>query len=227
MEGVQFDAAKFNWLGSIAPTNETMVAWKTTGVKTIEDARKNELIAGAVGSSGVTLSLPIMLNDLAGAKFKMVMGYSGSGQIDIAMERGEVSARASSWSSLKTAKPDWIANKDINILVYTGPKPPDLSGVPAVDDVVKNPEDRKVVDVVMVGDKLGHPFATSPDVPPERVEALRKAFVEMEKDPAFLADAAKAKLDVNPVSVETLKTAVDDTLNAASAVKARARKYFQ
>jgi tripartite-type tricarboxylate transporter receptor subunit TctC len=92
VDGVKFDATRFQWIGSIAPTTETMVTWKTTGVTSIEEARQKEVIVGAVGSSGITLSFPVMLNDLVGTRFKMVLGYTGSGALDLAMERGEVSA---------------------------------------------------------------------------------------------------------------------------------------
>ena len=227
MEGVQFDSAKYNWLGSIAPTAETLLTWKTTGVKTIDDARKTEVIVGAVGSSGITLSFPLMLNDLAGTKFKLVMGYTGSGQLDLAMERGEVSARTTSWSSLKASKPDWIANKDVNIIVRSGPKPPDLDGVPAIEDIIKNSVDRQVVDIVTVGDRLGHPFATSPGVPAERVNALRNAFTDMLKDPDFQRDVANEKLEIDPVNAATLEAAVLSALNASSEARERAKKYFQ
>ena len=227
MQGVQFDATKFNWLGSIAPTAETFLTWKTTGVKTIDDARKTEVVVGAIGSSGITLTLPRMLNELAGTKFKLVMGYTGSGQLDLAMERGEVSARATSWSSLKASKPDWIADKDVNIIVHSGPKPPDLEGVPAIEDIVQNSDDRQVVNVVTVGDRLGHPFATSPGVPAERVKALREAFTDMLKDPDFQRDAANEKLEIDPVDAATLETAVLSALSASPEAKERAKKYFQ
>ena len=227
MEGVQFDSAKYNWLGSIAPTAETLLTWKTTGVKTIDDARKTEVIVGSVGSSGITLSFPLMLNDLAGTKFKLVMGYTGSGQLDLAMERGEVSGRATSWSSLKASKPDWIANTDVNIIARSGPKPPDLDGVPAIEDIVKNADDRQVVDVVTVGDRLGHPFATSPGAPAERVEALRRAFTDMLKDPDFQKDAATENLEIDPVNAATLEAAVLSALNASAEARERAKKYFQ
>ncbi len=227
MEGVQFDASRFNWIGSIAPTAETITTWKTTGVKTIADAKKAEVIAGAVGSSGITLSFPVMLNDLVGTKFRIVPGYTGSGALDLAMERGEVSARANAWSSLKAGKPEWIANKDINILVHSGPSAPGLEGVPSVEDLVTNAADRDVVDIVTAGDRLGHPFAMSPEVPPARVEAMRKAFADMVRDPDFLKDAAAANLDVNPVDADTLRAAVLSALDASPESKARAKKYFQ
>ena len=227
VEGVKFDATRFQWIGSVAPTTETMVTWKTTGVTTIEQARQKEAIVGAVGSSGITLSFPVMLNDLAGTKFKMVLGYTGSGALDLAMERGEVSGRAGSWSSLKASKPNWVANKDINVLVHSGPKPADLPNVPSTEDVISSPDDRQVLDIVTVGDTLGHPFATGPGVPADRVTALRKAFVDMLGDPEFRKEAAASNLEVDPVSAEALSGAVNRALGASAASKQRARKYFQ
>ena len=227
VDGVKFDAARFQWIGSVAPTTETMVTWKTTGVTTIEEARQKDVIVGAVGSSGITLSFPVMLNDLAGTRFKMVLGYTGSGALDLAMERGEVSGRAGSWSSLKASKPNWVANKDINVLVHSGPKPADLQHVPGAGDFMSNAEDRQVLDIVTMGDTLGHPFATGPGVPAERVAALRKAFADMLNDPDFRKEAAANNLEVDPVSAEALSSAVEQALGASSASKQRARKYFQ
>ena len=227
VDGVKFDATRFQWIGSIAPTTETMVTWKTTGVTTIEEARRTEVIVGAVGSSGITLSFPVMLNDLVGTRFRMVLGYTGSGALDLAMERGEVSGRAGSWSSMKASKPNWIANKDLNVIVHSGPKPKDLPGVPSAEDFVQGAEDRQVMDVVTVGDTLGHPFAAAPGVPAERVAALRKAFVEMLDDPDFRKEAAANNLEIDPVSAEALSGAVNRALAASAASKQRARKYFQ
>ena len=227
VDGVKFDASRFQWIGSVAPTVETMVTWKTTGVTTIGEARQKEVIVGSVGSSGITLSFPVMLNDLVGTRFKMVLGYTGSGALDLAMERGEVSGRAGSWSSMKASKPNWIANKDLNILVYSGPRPKDLPGVPGVDDFIRDPLDREVLDIVTAGDTLGHPFAVAPGVPSERVAALRKAFGDMLNDPEFRKDAAANHLEVEPVSAEALFGAVNRALGATAASKLRARKYFQ
>ena len=227
VDGVKFDAARFQWIGSIAPTIETMVTWKTTGVTTIEQARQTEVIVGAVGSSGITLSFPVMLNDLVGTRFKMVLGYTGSGALDLAMERGEVSGRAGSWSSMKASKPNWVANKDLNVLVYSGPQPKDLPGVPSVNAFIRGAEDREVLDIVTAGDTLGHPFAVAPGVPGERVAALRKAFAEMLSDPDFRKEAAANNLEIDPVSAEALAGAVNRALGASTASKQRARKYFQ
>ena len=227
VDGVKFDATRFQWIGSIAPTTETMVAWKTTGVTTIEQARQTEVIVGAVGSSGITLSFPVMLNDLVGTRFRMVLGYTGSGALDLAMERGEVSGRAGSWSSMKASKPNWVANKDLNVLVYSGPQPKDLPGVPGVKDFIRDSADREVLDVVTVGDTLGHPFAVASGVPAERVAALREAFAQMLNDADFRKEAAANNLEIDPVSAEVLSGAVNRALGASAASKQRARKYFQ
>ena len=227
LEGVQFDASKYNWIGSVSPTVETMAVWKTTGVTTIEDAKKTEVIAGCVGSSGITLTFPVMLNDIVGTKFKMVMGYTGSGPLNLAIERGEVSARNNSWSSWKASKPEWVTNKDINVLVYSGPKPADLNGVPSVEDLLTNEDDRQVVRIVTAGNALGHPFAMPPDVPKDRVAAIRKAFQDMMKDPDFIREAEAAKLEIEPVAADALEKAVVGALGASDKAKQRARKYFQ
>jgi tripartite-type tricarboxylate transporter receptor subunit TctC len=227
VDGVKFDASRLQWIGSLAPTSETMVTWKTTGVTTIEEARQKDVIVGAVGSSEITLSFPVMLNDLAGTRFKMVLGYTGSGALDLAMERGEVSGRAGSWSSLKASKPNWVADRQINVLVHSGPKPKDLPDVPGAADFMRNADDRQVLDIVTMGDTLGHPFAAGPGVPAERVAALRKAFVDTLNDPDFRREAGANNLEIDPVSAEALSGAVERALGASEASRLRARKYFQ
>ncbi|MEN9708180.1 MAG: hypothetical protein RIQ68_588, partial [Pseudomonadota bacterium] len=99
VKGVMFDANQFNWIGSICPTVETMTMWKTTGVKSIEDARNKEVIVGATGRGAITYMFPAMLNEFAGTKFKIVTGYPGGNDVNLAMERGEVGARNNTWSS--------------------------------------------------------------------------------------------------------------------------------
>jgi tripartite-type tricarboxylate transporter receptor subunit TctC len=227
MEGVQFDAPKFNWIGSVAPSAETLVVWKTVSVKSIDDAKRTEVIVGSVGSSGITLSFPVMLNDLLGTRFRMVMGYTGSGALDLAMQRGEVQGRASSWSSLKASKPEWVTNREVSVLVHSGPKSPDLKDVPSLDDLVTNAQDKQVVDVVTAGDRLGHPFATSPGVPGDRVDALRKAFADMLEDPDFRREAAAVRKEIDPVGVAGIEAAITRAFDASPDAKQRARKYFQ
>jgi hypothetical protein len=137
-----------------------------------------------------------------------------------------VSARNNSWSSWKASEPTWLANKDINILVYSGPKPADLNGVPALESLLKNEEDKQVVRIVTAGNGLGHPFAMPPGVPADRVAAIRKAFQDMLRDPEFVQEAEKLKIDIDPVSAESLEAAAMGALNASDNAKKRARAYF-
>ena len=228
IDGVNFDATKFNWIGSMSPTVETMAVWKGSGVKTIEEARQKDLIAGSNGRSGITYTFPALMNDMLGTRFKIVTGYASVNEINIAMERGEADGRNNSWTSWKTAKPDWIANKDINILVYVGPRPKDMeASVPSLEDLAKTPEDRQLVRLVTSGSRLGHPFATTPGVPAERVSALRKAFADMLKDPDYLKEVAAARLEVEAVSGEELKQTVDELMAMPKAVKDRGKKLLQ
>ena len=222
--GVNFNAAKFNWIGSISPTVETMATWKGSGARTIEDARKKTLIAGANGRSGITYTFPKLLNELLDTKFNIVSGYQSVNEINIAMERGEADARNNSWTSWKTSKNDWIVNKDISIIVYAGPKPADLDGAPSIEDLVKNAEDRQLARLVTSGSLLGHPFATAPGVPPERVKALRDAFSAMLKDPEFIKDVTAARLEIDEVTGESLQRTVDELMAMPTAVRERGRK---
>ena len=119
--GVQFDAAKMQWLGTIAPGVETMAVWHTTGVKSIEDARKREVVAGASARGAITFIYPQMMNEFLGTKFKIVTGYPGGNQINLAMERGEVEARNNTWSSWKATKADWLKDKKITVIAQAGP----------------------------------------------------------------------------------------------------------
>lgn len=225
-EGVQFDARQLQWIGSLAPTVETMLTWKATGVHTIEDAKKREVIAGSNGASGITYMYPLMLNEMLGAKFKMVTGYPGSGALNLAIERGEVEARNNSWSSVKSSKPDWLRDDKISVLVYSGPKQDDLPGVPNLDDLILDPDNRLVSRVVTAGNRMGRPFAFAPDVPIERVNAVRAAFVKMLDDPDFKKEAAAVQSEIQHVDHVTLKKIVDDLFAVPEPLKVRARKYF-
>lgn len=222
--GVQFDAAKFFWLGSISPTVETMAAWKSTGVKTIEDAMKTEVVAGATGKGAITYTFPKMLNDLIGTKFKIVLGYPGGNDVNVAMERGEVGARNNTWSAWKATRADWLKNKDIAILVQAGPTAKDLPGVPNVEDLARSDDDRRVMQLIISGTKLGRPLATTPGVPAERVKALRDAFDAAMKDPDFLQAAQNANVEVDPVSGVAIQKVVEDVLATPKPLIARAKE---
>ena len=225
-EGVQFDARQLQWIGSLAPTVETMLTWKETGVRTVDDAKKREVIVGSNGASGITYMYPLMMNEMLGTKFKMVTGYPGSGALNLAIERGEVEGRNNSWSSVKSSKPDWLRDDKVSILVYSGPRQDDLPGVPNLDDLILDSDNRQVSRVVTAGNRLGRPFAFAPDVPIERVNAVRAAFVKMLDDPDFKKEAAAVQVDVQLVDHTVLKKVIDDLFAVPEPLKIRARKYF-
>jgi tripartite-type tricarboxylate transporter receptor subunit TctC len=206
---IQFDSTKFNWIGNPAAENNTTVTWHTSPVKTIEDAKKQEIPIGATGNN-TSAQFPKAMNALVGTKFKVVFGYPGGNDINLAMERGEVAGRGSnSWGSWKGTRPDWIRDKKINILVQIGlKKTADLPDVPLLMDLAANPDDKAVLRLLSSPTAIGRPVLAPPGVPADRVKALRAAFDAMLKDPAFIEEAKKQNLDIEPVSGEELQQIV-------------------
>jgi tripartite-type tricarboxylate transporter receptor subunit TctC len=225
--GPQFDSSKFNWIGSIAPTVETLALWHTSGVTTIEQAREKEVIIGAVGRGGITYTFPLMMNEFAGTKFKIVVGYPGGNDVNLAMERGEAAGRNNTWSSWKITKKDWLAQKKITILAYEGPKPADLNGVPSLQELAKTDADRQAIRLIAAGTRFGRPLAAAPGVPADRVAALREAFMATMKDPEFLKEAAATDIDVDPVDGETMRKVAEELIAAPKEIKDRARPLVQ
>src|SRR5262245_45868302 len=203
-QGVQFDAVKFLWLGTIAPVVETMAVWSTAGVKTVDDLRAKEIVAGASGKGAITYIYPSMMNEYLGTKFKIVTGYPGGNQINLAMERGEVQARNNTWSSWKATKPTWLRDKLINVIVQAGPRAPDLDA-PSVEELAKTPDERKLIELVTSGTYLGRPMATTPEVPADRLAALRAAYRSTMEDPEFRDEATKAGFEIAPVYGEEMQ----------------------
>jgi tripartite-type tricarboxylate transporter receptor subunit TctC len=212
-KGIQFDTTKFLYIGNPSQENNTTVTWATSGVKTIEDAMKQEVPMGATGGS-TSSQYPRAMNALLGTKFKIILGYPGGNDINLAMEKGEVAGRGSnSWASWKSTRPDWLANKKINILVQIGlTKAPDLPDVPLLMDLAKNDSDRAVLKLLSAPSAIGRPIFTTPGVPEDRVKALRAAFDKMVKDPAFIDEAKKSNLEVDPLSGEELQKIVNDII---------------
>src|SRR5215211_6145578 len=186
-QGVQFQSVKFNWLGSMAPVVETMAVLTSAGAKTVDDLRQKEIVAGASGKGAITYIYPSMMNEFLGTKFKIVTGYPGGNQINLAMERGEVQARNNTWSSWKATKADWLKEKKIFVIAQAGPRAPDLDA-PSIEDAARNPEEKLLIELVVSGTQFGRPMATNA-APPDRVAALRAAYAATMKDPEFLAEA--------------------------------------
>ncbi len=221
-QGVRFDAVKFLWLGTIAPVVETMAVWSTAGVKTVEDLRAKEVVAGASGKGAITYIYPSMMNEYLGTKFKIVTGYPGGNQINLAMERGEVQARNNTWSSWKATKPTWLRDKLINVIVQAGPRAPDLDA-PSVEELAKTADERKLIELVTSGTYLGRPMATTPDVPADRIAALRAAYRATMADPEFRDEATKAGFEVAPVDGEEMEKIVERIISTPKELASRAK----
>jgi len=221
-EGVQYDANKFSWLGSITTSPVTLAVWHAAGVQSIEDARKREVVVAASNKGAITYTFPRMLNEFLGTKLKIVSGYQGNSTMVIAMERGEVDSVTNSWDSWKSLNPAWLAEKKINLLVQTEPKSKELN-IPSVQELARNDDDRKVIQLIISGDALGKPMATAPNVPAERVKALRDAFEATVRDPEFIKAAAAARIDVNPIAGVQLQDTVQKVLATPKHLAERAK----
>ena len=223
-QGVQYDASKFQWIASLSPAVESMGVWHTENVKTVEDAKKKTIAAAATGKGANSSYIPEAMNELLGTKFKVITGYSGSPDMNTAMERGEVGARGTSWASWVTSRMDWIKNGQFIMITYAGPKPKDMpAGVPSMAELVKNPDDIQVMNLVFSGAEFGRPFAMGPGVAADRVKAMRDGFIAMTKDAEFLGEAEKLKVEIAPISGESMQTLAVKLIATPPHLAARAK----
>ncbi|MDP2355016.1 MAG: tripartite tricarboxylate transporter substrate-binding protein [Beijerinckiaceae bacterium] len=225
---LRFDVRDFNFIGNPARENNTVTAWHTSGVKTIEDAKTQEVTVGSTGAS-TSSQYAIAMNALIGTRFKLVTGYPGGNDINLAMERGEVAVRGSnSWASWKSTRADWVRDKKINILVQIGLKrAPDLPNVPLMIELAKNDEDRAIFRLISAPTVIGRPIATAPGVPAERVKMLRDAFDKMIHDPKFIAIAEKEHFEIDYVPGEEMQQVVAEIVNTPEPVLQRLKQIIE
>jgi tripartite-type tricarboxylate transporter receptor subunit TctC len=211
-EPLQFDAAKLTWIGNLAAGTNVLGVWSASGVKTIEDAKHKDVTIGATGSG--SSQQPKVMNALLGTKFKIILGYPGGSEINLAIERGEVDGRTNTWASFKASKPDWIRDGKINILVQIGlTKAPDLAA-PLLMDLGKTEEDRAMLKLLSAPATIGRPIVSTPGLTPAVTKTLRDGFDATVKDPAFLKEAAKQKIEINPMTGAELQAIIADVVAA-------------
>jgi len=205
--GARFDAQKFNWLGSIGKLQNVCATWHESPVKTIEVTRTREVIVAAAGATSNTAIVPKTLNALLGTRFKVIGGYDAGTGLTLAMERGEAEGICGlSWSTIKVSRPHWIRDKLLNVIVQMGlTKLADLPDVPSALDLVTDPENKQVLELILIRQEAGRPFAAPPGVPAERVAALRQAFEATLVDPEFRAEAEKAQLEIEPLTAREIE----------------------
>ena len=205
-----YQSDRFNWIGTFTRSNDLLTVMARTGVETIDDATRKPLTIGCLGVGGTMCTHPLLLNHVFGTKFVLVPGYAGAQLVNLAMTRGEVDGRGVyTWSDLKAAHPEWLANHMINNLVQFGyAREKDLPNVPTMMELAKTEEERAVFRFVSSDIEMGRAYVLPPDVPRDRVEALRRAFDATLADPEFLDDAENLKVDVAPASGEELQAIV-------------------
>jgi tripartite-type tricarboxylate transporter receptor subunit TctC len=220
-----YDSTKFTWLGSGTNESSVLTAWHTSGIKTWNDMLSKSFTVGGEGSGSDPDIYAALLKNLFGARLKLITGYPGTSEIALAMERGEVDARASwSWSSLKSTKPDWISGKKVNFPVQLNlSKNPELPDVPLIMEFATNDRQRQILTLVLSRQTMGRPFAAPPGIPPDRKQALRSAFDRTMKDPEFLAEAKARAQEVNPVDGAALDRLIGDLYRTPQDILAEAR----
>jgi tripartite-type tricarboxylate transporter receptor subunit TctC len=220
-DNVQFDIAKFNWIGRTTSNVEIAYTWHTSPTKTIEHAKRRETVMGASGPA--TFVYPLLLNNIIGTRFKIVRGYQGGRELNLAMQRGEVEGTTTSFNTVTTTT-DWLKTGQISILVQYAPqRHPGLPNVPTVGELVSAPEDQELFAFLTQGSAVGRSFAAPPGVPPEQVETLRSAFDATMKDPQLIAEIKQLKAEFDPMPGRDLQQLFERSTKLSAANRDRAQ----
>ena len=223
----RFDASKFNYLGSANSDVYVCLSRADSGIKTLDDAMKKEIIVGATADGGSTRDFPTLLNKVLGTKFNVVNGYAGTREITLALEKGEVQGQCGTgWSSISSLKPDWFRDGTVNIVVQeeaTGYPELNAKGIKRTVDYTQTEEQRQMLELLYSQEIFGRPYMVGPEVPRERVEALRKAFMDTWKDPELVAEAAKMKLDIGALSGADVQAVVTKVFATPPSVIAKVK----
>jgi tripartite-type tricarboxylate transporter receptor subunit TctC len=221
---MQVSLRSFKWIGNVSKDNNVVATWPTSKAKTIEDAKRQDVTLGSLGAGSIDAQLPAAYNALLGTRFKVIFGYAGTPQAMLAMERGEVDGKENTWTSFKTTLGAERA-RALNVLIQNATTAdPELPKVPLLIDLVKGDAKKEAIArLLSVTLEISKPLAAPPGVPDDRVEILRKAFVETARDQEFLADAQKTGFPIDAMPGAALQAAIDQMLTAPPDVVAAAR----
>jgi tripartite-type tricarboxylate transporter receptor subunit TctC len=221
----RFDARKFNWLGSIGKLENICVTRQGGPITRIEQARTREITVAGSGATGNSAIMPKIVNRFLGTKFKVITGYAEGSGVTLALERGEVDGVCGmSYSTLKTTHPDWFRDHRVNVILQIGlNKLKELPSVPSAVDLVNGP-DKQILELILIRQEMGRPFALPPGVPADRIAMLRRAFEETMRDPAFIVEAAKLSLEIDPLTGQQISELLDKAYGAPKAIVAEAAK---
>jgi tripartite-type tricarboxylate transporter receptor subunit TctC len=220
----QFEAAKFTWLGSATNEVSVCVVWRDSGITRFDELSSKPMTVGSTGGGADTDVFPQILNAVLGTKMKVIAGYPGGNDVNLAMERGEVQGRCGwSWSSVLATHKDWLVQKKIVVLVQLAlSRHPDLPDVPLVTDLAKTDEERQILKLIFARQVMGRPYLAPPGVPKERADALRQAFLDTMKDKEFLTEAETAQLEINPVTGPAVEKLVNEVYQTPPGIAAKA-----
>jgi tripartite-type tricarboxylate transporter receptor subunit TctC len=218
-QGVRYDAGKFNWIGSTGSENSVVYVWAATGVKTMDDAKKRQVILGATGADSSSIMYAMLMNNLIGTKFKTVIGYKSLAELLVAITKGEVEASTNGYSAIARYQ-DWRSAKKVNFIAQIGyERDKHISDVPLLTELVSNDDDREIMRLSSSPSALGQIYLAPPGVPSDRIKMLREAFSAALKDSAFLAETKKADLNIEqPISGEELAKLVNEITQAPSGI---------
>jgi len=222
--GARFDPVKINWLGSTNRETQAMYVWHAAPAQVLEDAKAREIVIGAQAPGSTQFDYPVLANSLFGFKFKVVTGYESTPKIHLAMESGEVHGTIANWSTLKAINPNWVAEKKIRILAqWALKKNAELGDAPLFLDLAATDAERAALKLMLARLEYGRPFFLPPNVPAARVAALRQAFDATMRDPAYLAEADKLKIDVDPLSGGKVAALIEQVSRTPADTVARVR----
>jgi len=223
-KGVRVQSAKLHWLGTYDAIAHTMAIWHEAPVKTIEDLKNPSLVIGSFAKAHLTYQWPAMMKDVLGLGYKVIAGYPTGNHNNLAMERGEIHGWAASWENLIGTRPHWITEKKVTLLAqFTLERKHQLPDVPTLLELAP-PDKKDVVEFLTSGTPFGRAMVVGPGVPADRVAALRKAFDDTMKDPAFLAEAQKRSLDIDARNWQHTHALVEKITSASPDLVARVKK---
>ena len=212
---VKFQSRKFGWVGTVATMTDVLAVYRTTGIATIDDAKKKAVVIGATGKLGTLYLQVALVNALLDTRFKIVPGYKSGNEANLAMDSGEIQGRTNQWVSWKTQRPQWIRDDKLSYLVQFGPKVPELKGVPTMDELVAKPREKAMVNLMQIIQLVGRAVMLPPDVPQARLAALRAGFDATMTDKAFIARMAEKDLELSPRPGATLQADIDNVMSSA------------
>ncbi len=226
MPGTQFDANKFEYIGSMGRETTICLARRDANFKSIEDVKTRELLVGTTGAGSELTNFVSTLTTTLNLNLKLIRGYQSAAAIDLAIERGELQGRCgASYGSIKATKPDWLTNGFVDILLQIGlTKEPELPGAPLVIDLVTDETDRRAIELMLSPGEIARPYIAPPGTPPARVNALRRAFDATMKDAELLNEAKRLNVEISPMTGEDVQKLLTRIYSSPAQVVERARK---